>query len=121
LIVGNNKLGYWPKGIFTHLATGASYVRYGGAAFSPPDVQIPVPMGNGLSPDFFPKRAGFFSRVQAVNADYQMVDIKIKMVHSFFDIRQQCYFLVDFDDGQDPSIEHAFTFGGPGGPWPCTS
>jgi hypothetical protein len=110
------KYGYWPKELFTHLATGASNVRYGGATFSPSNIQTPVPMGNGHIPEFNADEAGFFSFVQFVNADYQIVDVNAEIEFDFFDGDPNCYGVRDWGDGQDPNTtRHAFTYGGPGG------
>lgn len=76
-------MGYWPKEIFTHLATGASLVRYGGAVYSPPIIRSPAPMGYGVMPDGSFNQACVFEHIQIVNADYQMVDIDPSKVHDF--------------------------------------
>ncbi|XP_059441780.1 protein neprosin-like [Corylus avellana] len=111
------KYGYWPKEIFTHLATGASYLRYGGATFSPSNIQTPVPMGNGNIPDIKADEAGTFTFVQFMNADYQIVELTDKIAGHFFDYGPNCYGVVMWSDGQDPNTTgYAFTYGGPGGP-----
>ncbi|XP_059441823.1 protein neprosin-like [Corylus avellana] len=114
LKVGNDSLGYWPKEIFTHLATGASSIRYGGVTFSPPNIRTPVPMGNGFLPvDFAPLKAGLFIRVQMMKADNPFIDINSEMIHNFHDIGGQCYGLVDVSD--IVNMGKSFNFGGPGG------
>lgn len=45
----NELIGFWPKQIFTGLATSATYVAVGGEAYSPTDQPLP-PMGNGYYP-----------------------------------------------------------------------
>lgn len=114
MIVDNVKVGYWPKEIFTHLASGASSVRYGGVTYSPPNLSTPVPMGNGFIPDRFLNEACFFSEIQIVNAENQMVDIDSSKMGKYIDDYNQCYNLQYFKN-QGPKVGHVFTFGGPGG------
>ena len=107
-------MGYWPKEIFTHLATGASLVRYGGAVYSPPIIRSPAPMGYVVMPDGSFNQACVFEHIQIVNADYQMVDIDPSKVHDFYHDEKQCYKLRYFGDlGTDAG--QAFVIGGPGG------
>jgi hypothetical protein len=116
LELANYSLGYWPKEVFTHLATRASSIRYGGATFSPPYIPTPVPMGNGILPvGYAPNKAGLFGYVKIMKADNQLVDINYsEMIGRFpIGIGAQCYGLVDVSN---PNMGIAFNFGGPGGP-----
>jgi hypothetical protein len=115
LTLDSYQLGYWPKKILTHLATGASSVQYGGATFSPPDMHTPVPMGNGFLPSFVPNRAGLFEHIQIINAQNQMVDTNSEMLGPFYDVGAQCYRLDFFSTS---FLGQALSFGGPGGVCP---
>ena len=107
-------MGYWPKEIFTHLATGASLVRYGGAVYSPPIIRSPAPMGYVVMPDGSFNQACVFEHIQIVNADYQMVDIDPSKVHDFYHDEKQCNKLRYIGD-LAPDAGQAFVIGGPGG------
>ena len=114
LLLNHTKVGYWPKEIFTHLATGASSARYGAAVYSPPSISSPVPMGYGVMPYKAFNQACFFAHIQIVNAENQMVDIDPSKVDHFAHDKNQCYHLVYFDD-LGPDVGQAFIMGGPGG------
>lgn len=98
-------LGYWPKGLFTHLNRGADVLRWGGMIYS--DSQISPPMGNG-------DHSCHFNLMRTVTA---LGSVSPGSISSSSDVveyehsESRCYKV-----GQLPSkYYYKFWFGGPGG------
>ncbi|KAJ4848027.1 hypothetical protein Tsubulata_009361 [Turnera subulata] len=109
---GVDKIGYWPKELFPHLANGASSVRYGGMASASPKGESP-PMGSGQLPNIFYMQTCYFKFIQIINSDNQKVEIDGKNFQVFADSKL-CYNLEYYGD-QGAVMEETFSFGGPGG------
>lgn len=113
-----SRIGYWPKELFTHLANGASVVRYGGttsasAATVPQDLISP-PMGSGRLPNIDdPTRVAFFQNVKIVGSDYKMIDIVWSETRGNIDAPTTCYNLLFYEFLG--SRGYVFAYGGPGG------
>ncbi|RZC64530.1 hypothetical protein C5167_008224 [Papaver somniferum] len=117
LIVDGINIGYWPKEIFTHLASHASVVRYGGIAGS--KSQMPTPsMGNGYLPqlqDFL--KTAYMTRMKYADEKGQFVNINPYGVQTKQDTSLDCYNIL-FAGNLGSDWEISMAFGGPGGMCP---
>ncbi|MED6139693.1 hypothetical protein PIB30_086191 [Stylosanthes scabra] len=106
-------IGYWPYELFNHISEGATFVRYGGETYAPPDCQSP-PMGSGRLAEEKFKNAAFVARAMIVDSDYNENDIQIDDVDVYVDTPSSCYQVL-YDGYQGDTYAQAFLFGGPGG------
>ncbi|KAJ7956225.1 Protein of Unknown Function (DUF239) [Quillaja saponaria] len=111
-IYGDEKIGYWPKEIFTHLGDGANYLEYGGWTYNSPS-GISPPMGSGKFPSNNYTVACWFAQIRYVNEVYREDDVhRLNMVK--YNTDANCYDLKYlFYAGK--ILGHSFSFGGPGG------
>ncbi|XP_057443407.1 uncharacterized protein LOC130735435 [Lotus japonicus] len=106
-------VGYWPKGIFTHLSQGSSLIRYGGETFAPPNMISP-PMGSGRLPKELYKNSGFIVNLEIVDSNYNKIQVNPKDMKSNCDTTPNCYDLL-YHGYEGPIVQQSFLFGGPGG------
>ncbi|MED6136301.1 hypothetical protein PIB30_054788 [Stylosanthes scabra] len=109
----NVNVGYWPHVLFNHISEGATFVRYGGETYAPPDCQSP-PMGSGRLAEEKFKNAAYVARAMIVDSDYNEDDIQIDDVDVYVDTPSSCYEVL-YDGYQGDKYAQAFIFGGPGG------
>ncbi|KAI3897256.1 hypothetical protein MKX03_036606 [Papaver bracteatum] len=99
--INNAKIGYWPKEIFTHLASNASVIAYGGVAGT--DIgKLTPPMGHG--------------HLSVFDSRYTCCMQSIKVVQLNRDTKSSCYVLIF--PGSDILLGILMFFGGPGGDCP---
>ncbi|KAI3843634.1 hypothetical protein MKX03_021034 [Papaver bracteatum] len=109
------KIGYWPKEIFTHLATNASVIGYGGVAGA--DLGEPTPpMGYGHLPDLYFENTCFMVNMKVINDRGNDVNFDTSKVQLNRDTKTNCYDLT-FPD-KDIFVGIMIFFGGPGGNCP---
>ena len=107
----NQKIGYWPKNIFTLLANEARFFQFGGEAYRNINKPCP-PMGNGHFPSRVLKESSYFVQMQSVSPAYNLWDIDpIIMDKSISNVG---YDLVPWGN-QRGNLKIAMTYGGPGG------
>lgn len=102
------ELGFWPKDIFTELASFATNIEWGGVAYALPGVLTEPPMGSS----FFPiKRFEYDGTCKNITAlDYTGETLDIKTIpHTDNPFLYQV-----FDISNGPG-EHTVFYGGPGG------
>ncbi|MCL7039113.1 hypothetical protein MKW94_026625 [Papaver nudicaule] len=118
-LVTNVLVGYWPKEIFTHLASNASNIRYGGTTGEEPQTDA-GPMGNGYLPQLqdYTKTA-YMRKMKYINDKEQLVNINPDGAQTKHDTISDCYNLL-FAGNLGEDWETTMTFGGPGGQY-CTS
>ena len=107
----NQKIGYWPKNIFTLLANEARFFQFGGEAYRNINEPCP-PMGNGHFPSRVLKESSYFVQMQSVSPAYNLWDIDpIIMDKSISNVG---YDLVPWGN-QRGNLKITMTYGGPGG------
>ncbi|XP_038687470.1 uncharacterized protein LOC119986847 [Tripterygium wilfordii] len=101
------QVGFWPKHIFTGLADLATYVEWGGKAYSPPTIPSPS-MGAGfrLEKDIF--KDSFCRYVTTINEASEIVDAT--ETSTYADVKE--YDIVDA--GFIKPHRHLIYYGGPG-------
>lgn len=108
-------IGYWPKELFNHLASGASIVRYGGTSRASANEDVSPPIGGGSLPiRHYDYRVGFFGLIKIVDSNFDVVDIDRSEMKKNVDTKTSCYDL-DYRGYESLLSGHGFTYGGPGG------
>ncbi|MCL7051631.1 hypothetical protein MKW94_002792 [Papaver nudicaule] len=108
----DEKIGYWPKEIFTHLANNASVIGYGGVAGA--DLGKPTPpMGHGHFPVFDSQYTCIMENMKVVNSRGDHVQFDTSKVHLNHDTKTSCYDLIY--PVRDLFVGIIMFFGGPGG------
>ncbi|KAH7658459.1 Neprosin domain-containing protein, partial [Dioscorea alata] len=112
LILGKDKkaIGYWPTNIFTTLSQYATQLQFGGVVgYSGTDRP---PMGSGLPAELGAGSACYFKRVQYVNEQNQLLDLKPSdtFEHETF---PRCYEIGNYVETRDVE-RNMFYFGGDG-------
>ncbi|MCL7029063.1 hypothetical protein MKW94_000878 [Papaver nudicaule] len=113
--VDNAKIGYWPKEIFTHLASNASVIGYGGAAggeFGEPS----PPMGHARLPVYDSRSTCCHVYMKLINDKGIYVDFDRSHVQLNHDTKTSCYDLIF--PGREIFRGNIMLFGGPGGDCP---
>ncbi|OVA01277.1 protein of unknown function DUF239 [Macleaya cordata] len=113
------KIGYWPKELFSHLASNASMIRYGGVVGADTNRPTP-PMGNGYLPvcdDYDFNKACYMMKMKVVDGNARPIDFDPSKIRVKQDTIWSCYNLT-FNGYVDKYIELAMRFGGPGGMCP---
>lgn len=109
--VDNQKIGYWPKNIFTLLANEARFFQFGGEVYRNINEPCP-PMGNGHFPCRVLKESSYFVQMQSVSPAYNLLDIDpIIMDKSVTNVG---YDLVPWGN-QRGNLKVSMSYGGPGG------
>ncbi|KAF8400309.1 hypothetical protein HHK36_013606 [Tetracentron sinense] len=109
----NVHIGYWPKSLFTGLATSASYVIWGGEVYSlSSSGEDSPPMGSGLLPFKGGKEACFFNGLQVIY-DSELKDPIPSLLHKRKIANRYCYDADEVEKYND--MYYYFHFGGPGG------
>lgn len=106
-------MGYWPKEVFTHLANGASVIRFGGETGSLPSMPSP-PMGTGYLPEAKFLYSCFFADLRVLDSQFKEQEVKPEDMKIYRDTDPKCYDLV-YPGYSGPDYRQAFLFGGPGG------
>ncbi|KAF8400307.1 hypothetical protein HHK36_013604 [Tetracentron sinense] len=108
----NVHIGYWPKSLFTDLATNASYVKWGAEVYTPSGEASP-PMGSGRLPSEGANKACFFNGLQVIY-DSELTDPSPLLLTRRKIDNPDCY---DADEVKHFKVlDYYFFFGGPGGP-----
>ncbi|XP_021855848.2 uncharacterized protein [Spinacia oleracea] len=68
-------VGYWPRELFTGLASGATYIAVGGEAYSPPGQPLP-PIGNGYYPVEDARLSAYCSEFGVLDANHKKISPK---------------------------------------------
>ena len=103
-------VGYWPSGLFTHLAHHARMVQFGGEVVNtrPPGSHTATQMGSGHFPGEGFDRAAYFRNLQVVDWDNNIIrasGLKLLADHP------GCY---DIQGGFNGRWGTYFYYGGPG-------
>lgn len=103
-------VGYWPSGLFTHLAHHARMVQFGGEIFNarPTGSHTATQMGSGHFPGEGFDRAAYFRNLQVVDWDNSIIrasNLKLLADHP------GCY---DIQGGFNSDWGTYFYYGGPG-------
>ncbi|XP_037462268.1 uncharacterized protein LOC119333493 [Triticum dicoccoides] len=103
-------VGYWPSGLFTHLAHHARMVQFGGEVVNtrPPGSHTATQMGSGHFPGEGFDRAAYFRNLQVVDWDNSIIrasGLKLLADHP------GCY---DIQGGSNGRWGTYFYYGGPG-------
>ncbi|KAL2330016.1 hypothetical protein Fmac_017597 [Flemingia macrophylla] len=109
----NIHVGYWPNRIFTHLANGASVIRFGGeagAAF----LSSSPPMGTGNLAEAKFRYACYFAKLQILDSESKLQEVQPEDMKIYLETDPKCYDLL-YPGYTGPSHRQAFLFGGPGG------
>ncbi|KAF8400306.1 hypothetical protein HHK36_013603 [Tetracentron sinense] len=107
----NVHIGYWPKSLFTDLATSASYIKWGAEVYSPSGEASP-PMGSGRLPSEGANKASFFNGLQVIYHSALKDPSEGLLTRRKID-NPDCY---DADKvKQFGVLDYYFFFGGPGG------
>jgi len=106
-------VGYWPKELFTHLSKGASFIRFGGQTYAPPNYDSP-PMGSGRLPKEKFNNSGLMGKLEIIDSKYNEIDVEPEDMKSFTDTNSDCYDLT-YQGYQGSVYRQAFLYGGPGG------
>ncbi|KAJ4823540.1 hypothetical protein Tsubulata_045602 [Turnera subulata] len=109
-INGGDKIGYWPKELFPHLANGATSVRYGGMVSASPQGASP-PMGTGQYPSVILQDSCYFQNIQIINSNNQKVEINGRDFQGNADATW-CYNLEYYGDQGPELMGETFSFGG---------
>ncbi|MCD9637810.1 hypothetical protein HAX54_021314 [Datura stramonium] len=104
----NESLGFWPKHIFTDLASFAMNVEWGGVAYSPPGIVHEPPMGSSFFPVKRVDYDGSCQRITVFNYKGETMDLKT-ISHTD---NSRLYKVFDVSNGAN---EHTVFYGGPGG------
>ncbi|KAI4298165.1 hypothetical protein L6164_031757 [Bauhinia variegata] len=113
IYLNNIAIGYWPKELFSHMANGASFVRYGGETLTSLDGVSP-PMGSGELPSTLLNVADYFAVVVSVDENYATTDVNPDRLKKNCDTGTAYYDLLYLGD-QGGFLKQTFSFGGPGG------
>lgn len=97
------KIGYWPKYIFSSLDGYATLIQMGGSVYSPRNEKSP-PMGNGEPPS---NSGGRVARIHMIDINNQLQDPKGDL------IADDCYKTTTL--AYVGNFEWMFSYGGPGG------
>ena len=111
LKVADQKIGYWPKHIFTLLTNDARYFQFGGEVFRNINKPCP-PMGNGRFPSKDLAETSFFTEMQYVTQVYSIRDVDSSPMDKY--ISNVGYDLM-YWKRQSGDLEKFITYGGPGG------
>ncbi|POO01259.1 hypothetical protein TorRG33x02_030130 [Trema orientale] len=104
----NTQIGFWPARIFSGLTDLATYMEWGGEAYSPPGQPSP-PMGNSFFPSGDESLDAFCEHITTINEAHDPVDAE-NTEEFTDDVR-----LYKVDDwGIRGKAGHVFGFGGPG-------
>jgi len=103
-------VGYWPQSIFTHLASKATEVSYGGEIFDSAQEghHTSTQMGSGHFPDEGYGKASYFRNIQYVDVNGKFNDVGQNLGPS--ETKSSCY-STDIKGGNNGT---EFYFGGPG-------
>ncbi|GAV83246.1 DUF239 domain-containing protein/DUF4409 domain-containing protein [Cephalotus follicularis] len=106
----NIPIGYWPKSLFSGLAGPASYIDWGGEAFSPPGTRGPE-MGSRLYPNHpMAQYHAFSCDIIITNEHYE--DIDVVGIEEFTDLRER-YGIKDVGF-MNRKVRHVAFWGGTG-------
>ncbi|KAF7828306.1 NEP-interacting protein 1 [Senna tora] len=107
------RIGYWPKAIFTGLQSCGQRVEWGGQVFSPSDKTIATPpMGSGHFAEEGFLKAATFDNLQYLNLQFDRIQTGWDQLEHHF-MSHECYTLSKYED-------HGIFYGGPGGHCPST-
>lgn len=112
LILGKEKkaIGYWPSNIFSTLGQYATQLQFGGVVgYSGTDRP---PMGSGLLAELGAGSACYFKRVQYVNEQNQLLDLKPSDTFEH-ETYPDCYEIGNYVETRDVE-RNMFYFGGDG-------
>lgn len=110
-LIGDELVGYWPIGVFTSLASGATTITWGGSVHSPLNEPSP-PMGSGhFSKEKF-GRSAFVKAIQIVTPQYSYVDPDINRTSIYSD-NVRCCDVEQYPNGTRYWGSYIY-FGGPG-------
>ncbi|XP_043719437.1 uncharacterized protein LOC122667254 [Telopea speciosissima] len=114
LVVNDDEqtVGYWPPEIFSHLASEADYIQWGGQVYSPNPEQHSPQMGSGVWADGWYDESCFFRRVIDLDSTYTPEDPNNAYIQK---ATSRCYW-ADDNSYKDGYWQYSFLFGGPGGP-----
>ncbi|KAK9121209.1 hypothetical protein Syun_018826 [Stephania yunnanensis] len=103
LIVQNETVGYWPKGLVPSLDDGASHLLWGGLTFGLTNEQ-PAPIGNGLypSPDLYYTSA-FLAHMNIVDQKGAVIKAPTNQLESILDNRES-YGLYVVDENESSTL-----------------
>ncbi|KAF8400301.1 hypothetical protein HHK36_013598 [Tetracentron sinense] len=107
----NVHIGYWPKSLFTNLATSASYVKWGAEVYTPSGEASP-PMGSGRLPSQGANKACFFRGLQVIY-DTNLADPREHLLTRRKFDNPDCYSADKVKKFK--VLDYYFFFGGPGG------
>ncbi|KAF8400351.1 hypothetical protein HHK36_013655 [Tetracentron sinense] len=105
-------VGYWPKSLFTNLASFASVVQWGSEVYGPPGEASP-PMGSGRLPSEGLYRACFFRMLQVIY-ESDLVDLEETASLRMPIDHPNCY-SSDMIKWSSNVMKYFFFVGGPGG------
>ncbi|KAF3640981.1 putative xyloglucan galactosyltransferase KATAMARI1-like [Capsicum annuum] len=111
LLLGENseKIGYWPRKIFTDLTSFAMKVEWGGVVYSPPGVPEP-PMGSGNYPIEDIHSDSYCKNIAIIDTKANKVEIDTAVIR--LDSRLYDLIFKQFEDGANTFVY--VLYGGPG-------
>ncbi|MCL7041312.1 hypothetical protein MKW94_016081 [Papaver nudicaule] len=115
LFIGEERIGYWPRELWTHLAHDASFVRFGGMAGATSGSPSP-PMGKGNLPagKSGMENSGWMSQLMVYNESLIPVYFDFDRAFKRHDTWESCYD-IQFLWFSDIPYYNVLEYGGPGG------